>query len=109
VAVLHPVWLDQHPIDLAAALDEIDGVTPEPDARIDPALRGVPTSALVVVLDPGAYYAPYSPTGLAAGEWRAPSTIYVAWRGASSGRRLPALAHELRQLCAGSHLGKVLA
>ena len=55
-------------------------------------------NATLFVLDPGPYYAPYSPTGLAHGEWRAPSTIYVAWRGTSSGAVLPALDHELNHL-----------
>lgn len=98
VRVLAPVWLvERHPTDLRAALDEIDTVTPEPDPRIDPALRGVPLDVTVVVLDPGPYYAPYSPTLLASGEQRG-STLYVAWRGAPSGVRLPALPHELRHL-----------
>ncbi|MCW8137300.1 MAG: hypothetical protein KIT58_00140 [Planctomycetota bacterium] len=96
VNVRYPVWVAAHPAQEAAMFDEIRTVVPEADPRIDPSVRGVPAGTTVVVLDPGAYYAPYSPTLLATGEWRAPSTIYVAWRGGSSGLRLPALAHELR-------------
>lgn len=100
VRVLLPVWVRLHPGEEAAALAEVYSVTLEFDHRIDPALRGVPLSATVVVLDPGAYYAPYSPTGLASGEqWG--SALYVAWRGTPSGVRLPALAHELRHLLTG--------
>lgn len=96
----YPVWLDdaQHAAHRAAMLAEVRDVVPEADPRIAPTVRGVPAGTTVVVLDPGSYFAPYSPTLLAGGEWRAPSTIYVAWRGGSSGPRLPALAHELRHL-----------
>lgn len=100
VTVGYPVWLDdaQHAASRAAMFNEIRTVVPEADPRIAPGVRGVPPGTTVIVLDPGAYFAPYSPTLLASGEWRAPSTIYVAWRGGSSGPRLPALAHELRHL-----------
>ncbi|MBX3465286.1 MAG: hypothetical protein KF878_00115 [Planctomycetes bacterium] len=100
VHVRYPAWLAAHPTDEAAMLDELRAVVPEADPRIAPGARGVPPGTTVVVLDPGAYYAPYSPTLLAHGEWRS-STIYVAWRGTSSGPRLPALAHELRHLLTG--------
>lgn len=100
VRVFLPVWVRQHPGEEAAALAEVDSVVPEADPRIDPALRGVPLDVTVVVLDPGAYYAPYSPTLLASGEQRG-STLYVAWRGAPTGARLPALPHELRHLLTG--------
>lgn len=103
VRVLLPVWVRLHPGEEAAALDEVDSVTPEADPRIDPTLRGVPLSATVVILDPGGYYAPYSPTGLAAGEQRG-ATLYVAWRGAPTGVRLPALPHELRHALTGDPL-----
>lgn len=103
VRVLLPVWVRLHPGEEAAALAEVDSVVPEADPRIDPALRGVPLDVTVVVLDPGAYFAHYSPTGLASGEQRG-STLYVAWRGAPSGVRLPALAHELRHLLTGDPL-----
>lgn len=95
VRVLLPVWVRQHPGEEAAALDEVDTVIPEADSRIDPAMRGVPLDVTVVVLDPGAYAAPYSPTGLASGEQRG-RTLYVAWRAPATGPLLPALAHELR-------------
>jgi hypothetical protein len=96
--VYYPAWLDdpQHAANRAAMLDEIRDVVPEADPRIPPSARGVPAGVTVVVLDPGPYAAPYSPTRLASGEWRPPSTVYVAWRGSSSGPRLPALPHELR-------------
>lgn len=84
-------------------LEEIATVAPEADPRLDPAIRGVPAGATVVVLDPGSYFAPYSPTLLASGEVRG-STLYVAWRGSSQGARLPALAHELRHYLTGDPL-----
>lgn len=101
VIVHYPTWLDAHPGDRDAMLDELRDTAPEADPRIAPGARGVPAGATVVVLDPGPYHAPYSPTLLASGEWRAPSTIYVAWRGSPTGPRLPALAHELRHLLTG--------
>lgn len=96
VLLRYPTWLDAHPADYAAMLDELRDVVPEADPRIPVTARGVPSGVTLIVLDPGAYFAPYSPTLLAAGEWRAPSTIFVAWRGTPSGPRLPALPHELR-------------
>jgi len=96
VRVLYPVWVDRHPEMLVAALLEIDTVAPEMDYRISSEYRGVPLTATVTILDPGPYYAPYSPTGLALGEWHTPHEIFVAWRGAQVGVLLPALPHELR-------------
>lgn len=96
----YPVWLDAHPSRMADLLAYLRDVVPEADARIDPALRGVPAGTTVVVLDPGPYYAPYSPTGLASGEQRG-STLYVAWRSGQSGPVVPALPHELRHLLTG--------
>lgn len=101
VQLFYPVWLDHHPARKAELLEELRTVVPEPDPRISPTLRGVPPGTTVVVLDPGAYYAPYSPTRLASGEWRAPSTIYVCWRPTSQGPLLPALPHELRHMLTG--------
>lgn len=101
VQLFYPVWLDDHPARKAELLAELRDVVPEPDRRIPSDQRGVPAGVTVVVLDPGAYYAPYSPTRLASGEWRAPSTIYVAWRPTSSGPLVPALPHELRHLLTG--------
>jgi hypothetical protein len=98
VLLSYPVWVDMHPTKKAEMLAEIRTVAPEPDTRIDSAYRGVPSGTTLVILDPGAYYAPYSPTGLAAGEWRAPTTLYVAWRGGEAGKLLPALNHELRHM-----------
>jgi hypothetical protein len=59
---------------------------------------GTPSGTTLIVLDPGSYYQPASPTLLSYGEWRPPSTIYVAWRGTDSGTVLPALKHELEHL-----------
>lgn len=101
VHLLYPVWLDHHPARKAELLEELRTVTPEADPRIPSDLRGVPAGTTVVVLDPGAYYAPYSPTRLASGEWRAPSTIYVCWRATGDGPLVPALAHELRHMLTG--------
>ncbi|MCW8141299.1 MAG: hypothetical protein KIT58_20545, partial [Planctomycetota bacterium] len=98
VTLHYPVWLESHPTRRAEMLEEIRTVVPEADPRIPADARGVPPGTTLIVMDPGAYYAPYSPTLLASGEWRGPSTIYVAWRGGSSGKLLPALAHELRHL-----------
>ncbi|MCO5168010.1 MAG: hypothetical protein M9894_16825 [Planctomycetes bacterium] len=98
VNLSYPVWLESHPTRRAEMLEEIRTVVPEADPRIPADVRGVPAGTTLIVMDPGAYYAPYSPTLLASGEWRGPSTIYVAWRGGSSGKLLPALAHELRHL-----------
>lgn len=98
VAVHYPVWLEAHPARLAEMFEEIRTVVPEADPRISSDVRGVPPGTLLIVLDPGAYYAPYSPSLLASGEWRAPATVYVAWRGGSTGKLLPALAHEMRHL-----------
>lgn len=91
-----PAWVSGSALD--ALLVEVRDVVPEADPRIPSTARGVPAGTTLVVLDPGAYYAPGSPTLLATGEWRAPSTIYVAWRASQDGPRLPALAHELRHL-----------
>jgi len=97
VRVEYPVWLDLavNAGHLDAALAEIDSCVPETDARIAPGIVGTPLDTKVVILDPGAYYAPGSPTGLAGGQWSG-LTIYVAWRTRSTEPRLPALAHELR-------------
>lgn len=100
----YPVWLERWPEQRAALLEELRTVVPEADPRISADVRGVPPGITVIVLDPGAYYAPYSPTGLAAGEWRAPSSIYVAWRGTQQGKVVPALSHELRHLLTGDPL-----
>jgi hypothetical protein len=100
----YPVWLERWPDQQAVLLEELRTVVPEADPRIPSDVSGVPPGTTVIVLDPGAYYAPYSPTGLAAGEWRAPSSIYVAWRGTQQGRVVPALAHELRHLLTGDPL-----
>lgn len=96
VLLSYPVWLDHYPELLDKMLAEVRDVVPNADTRIAPEVRGVPAGTTLIVLDPGPYYAPYSPTLLASGEWRAPSTIYVAWRGDTSGLLLPALPHELR-------------
>lgn len=101
VQLFYPVWLDHHPTRKAELLGELRIVVPEPDPRISSEARGVPPGTTVVVLDPGAYYAPYSPTRLASGEWRAPSTIYVCWRPTAEGPLLPALPHELRHMLTG--------
>lgn len=102
VQVDYPAWLDLHPALLAQALREVDTVTPEPDTRIDPALRGVPLGARVVVTD-ARFWSPSSPTGLAAGEQRG-DVLYVAWRPTDSGPVLPALPHEVRHLLSGDPL-----
>ena len=105
VALLTPRWLDMHPRGSEwrrLLLDEVATTEPEPDARIAPGTRGVPAGAVLVVLDPGPYWAPYSPTGRAAGEWRADTrTIYCAWRWPESGPCLPALPHEPRHVYTG--------
>ena len=95
VVLEYPVWLDYHPARKSELLAEIRDVVPDADPRIPSGTRGVPAGVTVIVLDPGGYYAPYSPTLLASGEWRG-STLYVAWRGSSSGPLVPALPHELR-------------
>jgi hypothetical protein len=101
VFVEYPIWLERWPEQRASLLEELRSVVPEADARIPADVRGVPPGTTVIVLDPGAYYAPYSPTGLAAGEFRSPALIYVAWRGTSQGPLVPALAHELRHMLTG--------
>lgn len=105
VTLLAPVWLDMHPRGQewrALLLDELVATEPEPDHRIPTGTRGVPPGVVVVVLDPGPYWAPYSPSGRAAGEWRSDvRTLYCAWRWPESGPCLPALSHELRHAYTG--------
>lgn len=101
VQLLYPVWLDHHPARKSELLEELRSVVPEADPRIAADVRGVPPGTTVIVLDPGAYYAPYSPTLLASGEWRSPSTIYVCWRPTADGPLVPALPHELRHMLTG--------
>lgn len=98
VMLEYPVWLDQYPDLKDELLTELRETAPNADPRIAVGVRGVPAGSTVIVLDPGAYYAPYSPSLLASGEWRTPSTIYLAWRPESNGPVVPALAHELRHL-----------
>ena len=97
VVVLVPSWADAGETDeaLRAATDTV----PEADPRIASSARGLPAGWTLGVLAPGAYFAPYSPTGLAAGETRqADRLVYAAWRHPrrSPEHPLPALAHELR-------------
>ncbi len=101
VQLFYPAWLDHHPERKGELLEELRSVVPEADPRIPGDARGVPAGTTVVVLDPGAYYAPYSPTRLASGEFRAPATIYVCWRPTSQGPLVPALPHELRHMLTG--------
>lgn len=104
LSIRYPVWLTLEVNEtryMSKLLEELRTVRPEPDPRYAPSLGvGVPLEISVVILDPGPYYAKYSPTGLANGESRFDTnTIYVAWRG--SPREpvlLPALAHELRHM-----------
>ncbi len=101
VQLIYPVWLDHHPTRKTELLEELRTVVPEADPRLSADVQGVPAGTTVIVLDPGAYYAPYSPTLLASGEWRAPSTIYVCWRPTAQGPLVPALPHELRHMLTG--------
>lgn len=110
----YPAWLDKHPKGpqwKLQLLDEVHLTPPENDSRIPPGTKGAPPGTLVVVLDPGAYYATYSPSGLAMGEHRPPEpknniyfhTIYVAWKSNpnANGQVIPAYDHELRHLYTG--------
>ena len=80
-----PAWLAPHPDLIQGARDEI-------------AAAALPPGYRVVIMDPGQFSAPSSPTGLAMGLCDAhaePPTIYVAWRfPPSSGPALPMLQHE---------------
>jgi hypothetical protein len=107
VSLFYPAWLDAYPQLKARVLDELRTTSPDADPRIASGVQGVPAGTTIIVLEPGAYWAPYSPTHLATGEWRAPSTIYVAWTGDDDeGPLLPALSHELRHLLTGDpHAG----
>lgn len=78
-----PTWLDLAPELRAQALAEVESA-------------GVPSGYSVVVMDPGSFSAPTSPTGLARGVADLGArTLYVAWRFPASGRVLPALEHEV--------------
>lgn len=102
-----PAWLDNSArIALRpAALDEIDRVVVERNDSIQRSsipsnTTSVPPSWRVVIMDPGSFSTPASPTGLARGVTDfSRVTIYVSWVFPSDapdkqGRLLPALAHE---------------
>lgn len=112
IALYYPIWLDKRKegTDWKNKLfDEIHLTPPETDVRIPVGTKGAPAGTMVVVLDPGAYYAAYSSTFLARGEHRRPDQnrnfhlIYVSWKDAlyDSNSVIPAYAHELRHLYTG--------
>lgn len=80
-----PTWLAAYPELVAEARAEIAAV-------------GLPAGYRVVIMDPGQFSAPSSPTGLAQGlcdPWGAQPTVYVAWSFPPASRPLlPMLAHE---------------
>lgn len=96
VRVWAPDWLSGSL--LREALDEIDSTPPEAGPRLSGVAPGVPVGVEVVIMDPGAFSTPASPTGVARGQTDMGSVIVLSWRMKPWEDRplMPTLGHELR-------------
>lgn len=96
----YPIWLKDRETRFSELLDALAFTKPEKDSRISESIMGAPAGTNIVCLDPGPYYAEYSPTKLAAGEYRPDTnTIYLPVELTDS--VVPAYGHELRHLYTG--------